>query len=294
MVVFHRRLPQFEYLAPGTLEEALKFINSHPNQCKVIAGGTDLIPKIKTRKIKVPEFVIDLKKIGGLDYLRFDETDGLFIGALTTVSQIEKSQAVKNKYPLLYEAAASLASVQVRNRGTMAGNICNAVPSADTAPALLVLDARLKLVTLNESRTVNVDGFFSGPNLTVAAPDEIMTEIHIPIPPPEARGTYIKLSPRMAMDLAVVGVAALAVVESGIFKDVKIALGAVAPTPVRARQAEILLRGQRVSQEIIQKSAEAAAAESRPIDDHRASAEYRRDMVKVLTARALTQTCGLK
>jgi CO/xanthine dehydrogenase FAD-binding subunit len=291
MVVFHRRLPQFEYLAPGTLEEALHYLNSYQGQALVMAGGTDLIPKIKGRKLKTPGYVIDLKNIPGLDHIKYDGRNGLTIGGLVTIRNIEKSPLIQDLYPLLYEAAASLASVQVRNRGTLAGNICNAVPSADTAPALLDLEARMTLVSLRGSRTVGSEGFFTGPNQTAVAPDEILTEIQIPVLKSGSRSRYLKLSPRRAMDLAVVGVAVLALPDSGLFQDVRIALGAVAPTPIRARQAETLLRDQKISPEIIDRAAETAAQEARPIDDHRASAEYRRDMVKVLTARALTQTC---
>jgi CO/xanthine dehydrogenase FAD-binding subunit len=293
MVVFHRRLPHFEYLAPGTLNEAFQHLSSFQGLSMVMAGGTDLIPKIKSRKIKTPGYIVDLKNIPGLDFIEFNDRNGLTIGPLVTIGDIEKSRLIQDKYPLLFEAAAGLASVQVRNRGTLAGNVCNAVPSADTAPALLALDARLKLVSLKGSRIVDIGSFFTGPNQTVVNSDEILTEIQIPTPPPGNRSTYIKLSPRRAMDLAVVGVAVLAVIESGLFKDVRVALGAVAPTPIRARKAETLLKGQKSSLDIIQKAAELASQEARPIDDHRASAEYRRDMVKVLTARALTKTCGL-
>jgi CO/xanthine dehydrogenase FAD-binding subunit len=293
MVVFHRRLPHFEYLSPSTLDQALEYLISHKGQSVVMAGGTDLIPKIKSRKLKTPDFIIDLKNIPGLDYINYDDRNGLTIGSLVTISEIETSLLIQDKYPLLSEAAAGLASVQVRNRGTLAGNICNAVPSADTAPALMVLEASLKLVSTRGTRTVNISSFFTGPNQTVMAPDEVLTEIQLPVLSSGSRSRYLKLSPRQAMDLAVVGVAVMAVPAGGLLKEVRIALGAVAPTPIRAKQAEALLNGQRISPEIIARAAEAASTEARPIDDHRASAEYRREMVKVLTARALTQTCAM-
>ena len=293
MVVFHRRLPQFEYLSPGTIDEALHYLNAYPGQSAVMAGGTDLIPKIKCRKLKTPGHIIDLKNIPGLDYIKYDDRNGLTIGSLVTIADIENSPLIQDKYPLLFEASASLASVQVRNRGTLAGNICNAVPSAETAPALLDLESRLKLVSLRGSRIVDIASFFTGPNQTVLAPDEILTEIQLPVAAPGSRSKYLKLSPRSAMDLALVGVAVLAVADSGLFKEVRIALGAVAPTPIRARQAETLLKGQRINPDIIERAGEAASDEARPIDDFRASAQYRRDMVKVLTVRALTQTCAM-
>ncbi len=292
MVVFHRRLPQFEYLAPPTLDVALDYLSFYQDEAMVMAGGTDLIPKIKSRKIKTPGYIVDLKKIPGLDQIKYDDLSGLNLGPLVTIRDIEQSSLIQNKYPLLYEAAVSLASVQVRNRGTLAGNICNAVPSADMAPALLDLEGRLNLVSRRGSRTVDIGSFFTGPNQTVVAPDEVLTEIQLPVPTSGSRSRYLKLSPRRAMDLAVVGVAVITVPRSGILKEVKIALGAVAPTPVRAIQAEALLRGQKISPEIIERAGETASREAKPIDDHRASAEYRRDMVKVLTVRALTQTCA--
>ncbi len=291
MVVFHRRLPKFEYLAPGTLDEALRFLSLYKGEATVMAGGTDLVPKLKARKIKAPGYVIDLKNIPGLDYIQYNERNGLRFGALVTVRAIEKSPLIKEKYPVLFEAAGSLASIQVRNRGTVAGNICNAVPSADTAPALLVLEAGLKLASPRGARIVKIEDFFTGPNRTVLESDEILTEIQLPVLPPGSRGRYLKLSPRRSMDLAMVGVAVVGICGYGTIKDVRIGLGAVAPTPLRAKAAEDILKGQKAGPEVIARAAETAARAARPIDDHRASAEYRREMVRVLTRRALEETC---
>jgi aerobic carbon-monoxide dehydrogenase medium subunit len=290
MVIFHRRLPKFGYLAPHTLDEVLYFLSLHKGNAVVMAGGTDLIPKLKARKIKSPEYVIDLKNVPDLDYIKYDAARGLAFGPLVTIRTIEKSALIKEKYPILCEAADSMASVQVRNRGTVAGNICNAVPSADTAPALLDLEARLKLVSRKGERIIQIEDFFSAPNQTVMEDDEILSEIQLPVLPSGSRGRYLKLSPRSSMDLAVVGVGVVAVPENGICAEIRIGLAAVAPKPMRAKLAEGVLRGQRINPEIIERAAVTAAEESRPIDDHRASAEYRRDMVKVLTKRALEQT----
>jgi aerobic carbon-monoxide dehydrogenase medium subunit len=294
MVVFHRRLPRFEYLAPGSLDEAFQLLSLHRDKAMIMAGGTDLVPKLKSRKIKTPEFVIDLKNIPGLDYVKYDDKNGLVLGALVTIRTIEKSSVIKTRYPILSEAAASMASIQVRNRGTLAGNICNAVPSADMAPSLLVLEAGLKLSSRRGERIVNIQDFFTGPNRTVLADDEVLTEIQVPVLPPGSLGRYLKLSPRRSMDLAIVGVAVLGIPDSGIFRDVRISLGAVASRPIRARLAENVLRGQYISPEIIERAADAAALEAQPIDDHRASAEYRRDMVKTLTRQALEQIFRLE
>jgi CO/xanthine dehydrogenase FAD-binding subunit len=287
MVVFHRRLPKFGYLAPKTLDEALELLASYKSRVKVMAGGTDLLPKIKTRKIQIPEYIIDLKNIANLDQITYHAKKGLTLGPLVTIRTVEKSLLIREKYPILSEAAENMASIQVRNRGTVAGNICNAVPSADLAPALLNLEASVKLVSNKGKRTVKMEDFFTGPNQTVAGDDELLTEIHMPVLPAGNRGTYIKLSPRRAMDLAIVGVAVSGIIEKGVFKDIRISLAAAAPTPIRVKPAENILRGQKISPEIIERAAEKASQESQPIDDHRASAEYRRDMVKVLTRRAL-------
>ena len=294
MAVFHRRLPKFEYLAPGTLDEALKLLSLHQGAARVMAGGTDLIPKLKMRQIQAPEYIIDLKNIAGLDYVKFDAKNGLRVGALVTLRNIETSSMIRKNYPLLSQAAEGMASIQVRNRGTVAGNICNAVPSCDMGPSLLCLDARLKLVSRKGERVVDVDDFFTGPSQTVVGNDEILTEIQLPVAAPGCRARYLKQMPRRAMDLPIVGVAAVGVFSGDKFEDVRIGLGAVAPRPIRARQAEDALRGQKVGQKIIEKAAEIAAREARPIDDHRASAEYRREMVNVLTRRALGGICTLE
>jgi carbon-monoxide dehydrogenase medium subunit len=291
MTTFYRRLPKFNYLAPATLDEALSLLAQYKSKARVIAGGTDLVPKLKRREVKAPEYVIDLKGIPGLDKIRRD-TGGLTIGALVTIGVVESSPLIQQKFAILAQAAQSMASPQVRNRGTIAGNICNAVPSADSAPALLTLGARLKLISRKGERTINIEDFFTGPNRTALTDEEILLEIKIPDMPPKSKGVYLKLSPRRAMDLAIVGAAVVVVPEDGICKDIRIALGAVAPTPLRTMKAETVLKGQKFNDNLIEKAAKAAAAEASPIDDHRASAEYRRDMVEVLVKRAIKQAIG--
>jgi carbon-monoxide dehydrogenase medium subunit len=291
MTTFYRRLPKFNYLAPATLDEALSLLAQYKSKARVIAGGTDLVPKLKRREVKAPEYVIDLKGIPGLDKIRQD-IGGLTIGALVTIGVVESSPLIQQKFAILAQAAQSMASPQVRNRGTIAGNICNAVPSADSAPALLTLGARLKLISRKGERTINIEDFFTGPNRTALTDEEILLEIKIPDMPPKSKGVYLKLSPRRAMDLAIVGAAVVVVPEDGICKDIRIALGAVAPTPLRTMKAETVLKGQKFNDNLIEKAAKTAAAEASPIDDHRASAEYRRDMIEVLVKRAIKQAIG--
>jgi carbon-monoxide dehydrogenase medium subunit len=289
MVTFYRRLPRFDYLAPQTLDKALSLLSQYKTKASLIAGGTDLVPQLKGRLVKTPQYIIDLKAIPGLDYIRYDKAKGLSIGALATIKAVIDSKVIRDKFNVLAQAAESMASPQVRNRGTIAGNICNAVPSADSAPALLALEAKLKLLSPRGERIVNIEDFFTGPNQTVLAEDEVLLEIQVPTPPPNSKGIYLKLGPRKAMDLAIVGVAVLVVANKEKCQDVRIALESVAPTPIRAKKAEAVLREQMFDEFLIEKASQAAAEEAKPIDDHRASAEYRREMVKVLTKRAIEQ-----
>jgi len=291
MTTFYRRLPKFNYLAPATLNEALSLLAEHKGKARVIAGGTDFIPKLKRRETGAPDYIIDLKGIAGLDQIK-PEAGGLNIGALVTIGAVEASPQIQQKFAILAQAAQSMASPQVRNRGTIAGNICNAVPSADSAPPLLTLEAKLKLISRKGTRTVGIEDFFTAPGQTTLNNDEILAEIQLPTMPPNSKGVYLKLTPRRAMDLAIVGVAVVVTPEDGVCKDIRIALGAVAPTPLRAKKAEAVLKGQKFNGNLIGKAAQTAAGEARPIDDHRASADYRRDMVEVLVRRAIKQAIG--
>jgi carbon-monoxide dehydrogenase medium subunit len=287
MPVFYRRLPKFRYVSPKTMEDAIQFLADHRGEAAPMAGGTDLIPNLKRREIPSPAYVVDLKGLPDLSKIAYDPLSGLHIGALTTIQSISQYPPVRASYPSLAQAASGMASPQVRNRGTFVGNICSAIPSADSAPPLLTLGARAHLRGPNGERTISLDRFFRGPRETVVQPDEIVTALILPRPP--ARSVYLKLSPRHSMDLAVVGVAAAADLQQGEFGGIRIALGSVAPTPMRARKAEELLLRRPISRSIIEEAAHAASMECQPIDDYRASAAYRRDMVYVLTRRALEQ-----
>jgi carbon-monoxide dehydrogenase medium subunit len=276
MVTFYRRLPKFDYVKPKSMDDLLKLLAKGTNgKIKIYAGGTDVIPGLKRRETSKPETLVDLKGIPDLDYIEHDEKLGLRIGALATIRAVADSSIVSKNFPLLSQAAGRIASNQVQNRGTIAGNICSAVPSADSAPALLCLDANLVCVKENGERQIGIDAFFKGPNETIMHPDELLKEIQIPPMPANSHGVYIKLSPRSRMDLAVVGVAALLGVENGTIGHIKIGLGAVSPTPMRARDTEDHLRGKKADEEVISKAARLASDESKPISDHRASAEYR-------------------
>ncbi|PYS10484.1 MAG: xanthine dehydrogenase family protein subunit M [Acidobacteria bacterium] len=253
-----------------------------------LAGGTDLVIAIKEKGL-VPRYVVDLKKIPSLSGIRESCDGSLTIGALTTMREIETSPVIRKKYPFLAQSAAEVGSIQIRNRATIGGNMANATPSADVAPALLVLNAKVKISRSGCEKIVLLEGFFIGPGKTIMEPGDILTEIVIPPTPPDFRGEYIKFSPREMMDLAYVGVAVGVVVDGSrkICRDVRIALGAVSPTPIRARKAEPLMLNQGITPSLAERVGEEASNECKPISDVRSSAAYRKEMVRVNTKRAL-------
>lgn len=273
---------RFEYFEPGTLAEAASLLKE--NGAQALAGGTDLLVELK-EQLRRAERVVNIKKIRGIGGLSCDAREGLRLGALATAREVEVSDFATRNYPNLVQAARELGSIQVRNRATIVGNICRASPSADTAPPLIADGARVKIYGPNGERAVALEDFFTGPGKTALAPGELVTEIVVPPPAPRTGKVYIKHGRRKAMELATVGVAVTLTLNA----DVKIVLGAVAPTPMRAKSAEALLRGKELNDALIEQAAEAAMRESRPISNVRASAEYRREMVRVLTRRALRQ-----
>jgi aerobic carbon-monoxide dehydrogenase medium subunit len=277
---------RFQYLEPKNIKEAVSLLNKYDSQARVIAGGTDLMVKMKNKVLK-PDYVIELEHISRLDYLKFTRKIGLLIGALTKISSLEYSPLVKENYTILANAAGLLGSMAVRNLATLGGNICNAAPSAETAPALICLGAQARMVGPEGERIVPVEAFFTGPGKTVLGKGEILIEIQVPPPIPGAKSIYFKHSPRGAMDLAVVGIAVVASFTGEVITDIKIALGAVAPTPIRALKAEEVVKGKPLTEAMIKECAITAAAETCCISDVRASAGYRQEMVRVFTRRAL-------
>jgi CO/xanthine dehydrogenase FAD-binding subunit len=282
-------LPRFEYLVPKTLQEACSLLLLYQGGARVMTGGTDLLPKMKDRILN-PQYLIGLRNIPGLDYVKHDKDVGLRIGGLATLAQVAESPEVIKRFPMLSEAIPQMASAQVRNIGTVAGNICNASPSADTVPSLIVMGAKVKLLdAVGLSRTLALEEFFAGPGKTALAEGELLEEIQVPDVPARSGGAYWKLSLRRAMDLATVGVACfLTLDKSQVCRDVKIALGAVGPTPIRAKEAEAAVRGASLNKDVLEKAAVAAVAASKPITDIRGSAEYRRKMVGELTRRVIS------
>lgn len=284
--MFVRRLPKFDYHTPASLPEAVKLLSAHGKDAKLLAGGTDLILAMKQHTV-APGHLINLKTIPGLSGIKAD-AKGLTIGALTTMAEIEGSTIIKETYTPLWDAACVMASPQVRTLATIGGNLVSAVPSADTAPPLMVLSAQAHITGPAGERTCPVEALFAGPSACSIAPGDVVTRITIPLP--AGKGAYLKLMRRAALDLALVGVAAYVNLDAkNVCTDVKIALGAVAPTPIRATAAEAALLGKVLTEETAAQVGKVAGTECRPITDVRASQEYRCSMVEVLTKRALLQ-----
>jgi carbon-monoxide dehydrogenase medium subunit len=275
---------QFEYFEPETLEDAIELLSKYGREAKVLAGGTDLLVKMKQRVIE-PKYIINIKRIRELAFIERRE-DYVAIGAATKLRTLEKSELIRTKFPALYEAIKSMAGIQVRNMATIGGNLCNASPAADTAPPLLVLDAKLKLLSKEGVRVISIGDFFIGPGRTILKPNELLTEILIPYSDEGVASAFIKIA-RTAMDLAKVNVAASLKTENEVITDVKIALGSVAPTPIRAFEAEKSLIGKEYNEENVRIAAEIASKEIKPITDIRSTAEYRREVTKVIVRDVL-------
>lgn len=279
-------LPKFEYLVPKTLDEATMLLSELGAGAKIMAGGTDIIPPMRDKVLKA-DYLIDIKHIPGLDYISYDEKEGLKIGALAKLYDIQTSKLVKQKNPSVAQAAKYVASTQIRHKGTMVGNICNASPSCDTAPILIAQNATILVHGPEQDRQIPAGQFFKGVKKTYLEHNEIVTGIVIPPLQENEHAAYIKHSVRKAMDLAIVGVAAWVKMDGNVCVDARITLGAVAITPVRAPSAEKVLIGKELTDEVIAEAGLAAMSDCKPISDVRASAEYRHDMVRVFTKRAI-------
>lgn len=280
-----------EYYEPASLAEASDLLRRLGKDASIIAGGTDLLVEMK-EELRSVLHVVNIKKIPNLRDFTYDPAAGLRFGALVTVREIETSPHVIGNYPNLTKAVSLLGSVQVRNRATVVGNICRASPSADTIPPLIADGASLTVYNGGTERTVLLEDFFTGPGRTVLSPGDIVTGISLPVPRPTSGRAYIKHGRRKAMELATVGVAVSIEHAAGHCSDIRIALGAVAPTVIRARRTEDLLRGRTIDAALLAEAAESAMQEATPIGNVRASAAYRRDMVGVLTRRAIGYAMG--
>jgi len=282
---------RFEYFAPQSLAEAIALFGEKGEGGRALAGGTDLVPQMKegTEKIPMPSYVVSLRRLPELRGIEFSGRDGLRIGAGVTMAELAESPLVKERYRALADGAGVVGSVQTMNMATIGGNVCNAAPSADTAPALLAYEALAVIAGPDGERELPLAEFWRGPNATALQPGELLRELRLPAPPAHCGGVYVRRTPRKQMDIAVVGVAVLLTLEADRIQRARVALGAVAPTPIRAPETEAVLEGQTADEALFAKAAQAAAAEARPISDQRGSAEFRRHLVRVTTERCLQE-----
>lgn len=271
---------EFEFLQPKSIAEAIAMRVEHGDRLVVYNGGTDIVIQLRDRLI-APDYVMDVKKIPGLHEITFSEKEGLFIGACVTMNEIGGNEAVRAHYPFLAEAALSVGSKQVRNRATSVGNIVNASPLCDTGTPLYAADAVMCLEGPNGKREVPIREFITFVRRTVLQKDEIVTGIKVPYDK-DLRGIFTKVARRREVDLSTI---CATVARSG--NEWKLAFGAVAPTPVRLPKTEELLRGKEITEALIDEAAKLARTEVSPIDDVRASKEYRLDVVEVIVGRSL-------
>ena len=287
-------IPKIDYIRPKTIGEACHLLQQYQSKAKILAGGTDLLTRLKKREI-TPEILIDLKGIPELNKIVLNKDGSLIIGALTTIQTLEDSALIKERYGVLHQAATQLGSTQVRHMGTIGGNLCNAAPSAETAPALIGVGAKARVIGASGTRTALVEDFFTGPGKTVLKEDEFLIDLELPRFMPKTAGVYLKHTLRRAMDIAMVGIAVVVNLnsEGSVFQDVRIVMGAVAPIPMRAKEAEDSVRGKPMSIKLAEEAAELASEVAKPISDIRASSEYRRKMIRVLTVDAIQRAWEL-
>ncbi len=283
---FIRRLPPFEYLAPKTVDEALTLLKRHKGKAMVLAGGTDLLIRMKERKV-APEYLVGLKNIPGMDGIEMEKDGkGFWVGALATHQTLAGSPLIKEKFSCLAEACRKIASPQIRSIATIGGNICNCGPSADSAAALIALGARVKLLTPRLESYVPVENFFRGPFQPRLHQGELLTAVWLPLPLPRTAGCYKYLTKRTEIDETLVGAAvSLTLDKEGRCREVGIGLISVGPVPFRAEKAEKLLKGRKLDARLIEEAAAAAAAATSP----RSRADYRREMTAVMVTRALNE-----
>lgn len=281
---------RFDYAAPTTIQEACQLLRENP-ESRPLAGGTDLLIQMKERGRRVP-LLVSLRRVEELHALG---TNGqLEIGAMTTCGEVAWSDRVRAAWPGVIDGADLVGSVQIRNKGTIGGNVCNAAPSADVVPSLIVLDGTAHLAGPDGERSLPLGELFRGPGQTALQPGEVLVRVTAPRPGAGSGSAYLRHVPRREMDIAVVGVAvSLQLDRDGrTVTDAKVALASVAPTPIRSAQAERALIGQQLTDATLQRAGEGAAADARPINDVRATADYRRDLLKVYTRRVARMAVG--
>jgi len=276
---------RFDYASPRSLEEAVQLKSSHP-QAQLLAGGTDLLVQLRARR-KETDLVVDIKHVPELNALSYDPARGLTLGAAVPCYRIYGDPAVRRVYPALAEVANLIGGTQIQGRASAGGNLCNAAPSADFIPLLIALRATCRIAGAGGSRTVAVEDFCTGPGRNVLQPGELLVSLDLPRPEPHSGARYLRLIPRNEMDIAIAGAGVAVVLDDGVFRSARIALAAVAPTPLYVREAGEALACKPVNPESIQAAADFARAAAKPITDMRGTATYRRHLCAVLTRRAL-------
>lgn len=279
--------PAFDYHVPKGVADAVGLLKRYGSEAKILSGGMSLIPLMKLR-LAHPAHLIDINRISGLDNIK--EADGfLRIGALAREADLEKSELIRSKYPLLLDTTLVIADPLVRNRATIGGNLAHGDPANDHPATMLAFEAEVVVVGPQGERKIPITSFFTDLFTTALSPDEILTEIRVPVPPPQSGGAYLKLE-RKVGDFATVGVAVqLTLGKNGICERVGIGLTNVGLTPIKARKAEESLRGKKPDGEAVKRVAQLASEESKPTADLRGSEAYKRDLVRVLTVRALNR-----
>ena len=282
----------FKYLPAKSVEEVVGLLSEYGDEAKILGGGQSLITLLK-QNLVFPSYLIDIKAISDLDYIRYDTGNGLRIGALTTHRTLEKSAVVKDKYAMLAVMERTLSSVPVRNWGTVGGSLAHADPASDLAATLLSLGAEVTLIGPNGERAVSLDDFFVDYFETALQSDELLTEIHVPNSS-RGKGFYYKFAQRPT-DLAVVGIAVNLICDPdnrGLCKDIRIVMGSVGPTPLRSKRAEDLLKGQTLTDTLIEEAARISAEDSQPTSDINGSEEFKREIIHVLVRRTINETAS--
>ncbi len=283
-------LPKFEYHEPSTLEDALKLLSELGGNAKVLAGGTDLLVRMK-QKVDNPSHVISIARVPGLDAIIPRNGHGVTVGGAVSAAAISRHELLNDRFLPLALAAGRLGAPMIRNRATIGGNLVNARPAADLPPACMVLNATLKMKSASGEREVAAVDFFRGPGEADIEPNELLVSVNVETPVPWTGGAYIKLGARKTLEISMVNVAALITLQSpdGVITDARIALGAVAPTPVRAYAAEELLIGEKPTEEVLERAGQTGVGMCSPITDHRGTMEYRCMMIEVLIKRSLKE-----
>jgi CO/xanthine dehydrogenase FAD-binding subunit len=280
-------LHAFNYEAPSTLADALKIMKAHGDKARPICGGTDLLIQMRAG-VRQPDFIVDIKRIKEMRELKFNARSGLRLGAAVSCIDVAENAEMQQHYPGLTEAAHLIGSLQIQNRASVGGNLCNGSPAADTTPALIALRARGRIVGPRSEREVPVEEFVVSPGRTILKPGELLVQLLIPAPAPHSSDAYLRFIPRNEMDIAVVGVGASVTLSGDTIKAARIGLGAVAATPLFADQASESLIGKKLDENALATAARLASEKASPIDDMRGTAEYRNHVTGVLTRRALT------